>query len=81
MFFGDSLISWKSKKQGMLSLSSAEVEYMAMCMATKQIIWLTQILKALRVPFSPPAQIYCDNTAAHIASKYVYHQRKNTHRV
>lgn len=74
MFIGDSLVSWKSKKQQIVSLSSAEAKYRSMCMATKELIWISQLLKDLRIPFSPPAYLYCDNTSAlHIASNYVFH--------
>lgn len=76
MFIGDSLVSWKSKKQQIVSLSSAEAEYRAMCMVTKELIWISNLLKDLRVPFIPPAYLYCDNTAAlHIASNSVFHER------
>lgn len=45
-------------------------------MVTKEIMWFSQVLKGLTVPFSPPAYLYCDNTAAlHIASHLVYHER------
>lgn len=47
MFIGNSLVFWKSKKQHMVSLSSAEAEYRAMCMTTKEIIWISQMLKDL----------------------------------
>ncbi|XP_019099665.1 PREDICTED: uncharacterized protein LOC109132492 [Camelina sativa] len=76
IFLGQSLISWKSKKQQMVSMSSAESKYRAMSKATKDLISFTYILKALRIPFSYPAYLYCDNTAAlHIASHSVYHER------
>ncbi|KAL9858680.1 putative RNA-directed DNA polymerase [Arabidopsis thaliana] len=44
MFFGDSLISWKSKKQDMTSNSSAESEYRAMAMGSREIAWLVKLL-------------------------------------
>lgn len=68
MFLGDSLISWKSNKQSTVSCSSAEAEYRAMYMATKELIWLAHVLVDLKVHFVLPVYLYCDNTAAlHIA--------------
>lgn len=73
MFIGDYLVSWKSKKQDMVSMSSAEAEYCDMSIATMEI---SRLLQELRVPFSPPAYLYCDNEAAlHIASNFVFHER------
>lgn len=49
-----------------------------MYMATKELLWLSQVLTFLCVPFTPPAYLYCDNTAAlHIASNVVFHERTN----
>lgn len=73
MFPRNCLISWKSKKHDMVSLCYGEVEYLAMCMATEEIIWINGILKSLWVPFSSPYFLYCDNTVAlHIASNSVF---------
>ncbi len=37
-------ISWKSKKQGCVALSSSEVEYMALASAVQEAIWLEKLL-------------------------------------
>ena len=38
IFLGDYLISWKSKKQSIVSLSSTEEDYCAMTSTTKEIV-------------------------------------------
>lgn len=76
MFIGDSLVSWRSKKQDTVSCSTAEAEFRAMALATKEMIWLARLLLEFRVPFQPPAYLYCDNTSAlHIANNFVFHER------
>jgi hypothetical protein len=47
MFLGDSLISWKSKKQACVSKSSTESEYQAMFVACSKIVWLRGLLAEL----------------------------------
>ncbi|GKB09805.1 ribonuclease H-like domain-containing protein [Tanacetum coccineum] len=49
VFMGESLVSWKSKKQSMLSKSSAEAEYRAMNSVTCEVIWILKILAELNV--------------------------------
>ncbi|KAG7560507.1 Retrotransposon gag domain [Arabidopsis thaliana x Arabidopsis arenosa] len=76
LFLGSSLISWKSKKQPIVSKSSAEAEYRSMSMATDELVWLTNFLQELKVKLSKPTLLFCDNTAAiHIANNPVFHER------
>ena len=49
IFLGDSFISWKSKKQFIVSQSSTEAKYCAMASATKEIVWLRWLLADMGV--------------------------------
>ena len=76
MFVGGNLVSWKSKKQSVVSQSSAEFEYRAMAQSACEIMWLYQLLAEVGIKTSVPAKLWCDNQVAlHIASSPVIHER------
>ena len=55
LFYGDSLITWSSRKQATVSRSSIESEYKAVANATAELIWVEALLKELGVrQDSPP---------------------------
>ncbi|KAE8702231.1 Detected protein of unknown function [Hibiscus syriacus] len=73
---GDSLLSWKSKKQNTIARSSAEAEYRSMAMTAAEIVWLTGLLNELGFNNTGPAKLMCDNKAAlQIAANPVFHER------
>ena len=57
-------ISWRSKKQSCVALSTAEAEYMALASATQEAIWLQQLLTDLKSKPNGPMLIFEDNQAA-----------------
>jgi len=76
VFLGDSLISWKSKKQLTISWSSAEAEYRALATVSCEIIWLQNLIKELKVTVKSPATVFCDNQSAiYIAHNPMFHER------
>ena len=44
VFIGDNLISWKSKKQDVVTRSRTEAKYGVMALATCELIWLKHLL-------------------------------------
>ena len=76
VFLGDSLISWKSQKQSIVSRSSVEVEYRAMANMTCELIWLTALLRDFGIQSKELATLFCDNEVTlHIAANLVFHER------
>ena len=76
VFLGDSLISWSSKKQYLVSRSLAEAKYRSMVTTTSEVTWLLFLLKDLHVKHDKPVLLYCDNQVAlHIAANPVFHER------
>jgi len=75
IYLGESLISWKLKKQQIISKSSSEVEYRAMAATTCELQWLTYLLQDLSVSYTQPATMYFNQSAIQIASNQVFHER------
>ena len=44
---GSSVISWFSRKQSYVALSTAEAEYVVACLASCETVWLTKLLSEL----------------------------------
>ena len=75
-FRGSHLISWKSKKQAVVSRSSAEAEYRAMAQGTCELLWLRSLLSELGFPVVDSSTLFCDNKSAiMLASDSVLHER------
>ncbi|GMI83719.1 hypothetical protein HRI_002041200 [Hibiscus trionum] len=73
-YLGDSLISWKSKKQNTVSRSSCKAEYRTMASATYELTWLTALLSSFGIAISQTS-LFCDNqSAVHLASNQVFHE-------
>ncbi|KAF7130877.1 hypothetical protein RHSIM_Rhsim10G0166500 [Rhododendron simsii] len=73
---GTKIISWSSKKQRTIALSSAEAEYIAATDAACEAIWLRRILSDMEHKEEGPTVIYCDNMSAIAMSKNsVFHGR------
>ncbi|GMI76013.1 hypothetical protein HRI_001270600 [Hibiscus trionum] len=75
IFLGDNLMSWKAKKQQIVSRSSCEAEYRAMAAAVCELVWLRSLLSSFKIEVTTAA-LYCDNQSAiHLASNQVLHER------
>ncbi|OMO87828.1 Integrase, catalytic core [Corchorus capsularis] len=73
---GGSPISWRTKRQQVVSKSSAEAEYRAMAVTVSELLWLRWLLTNLQSPQTEPTPLFCDNQAAlHITANPVYHER------
>jgi hypothetical protein len=74
-------ISWKSKKQDSVALSSMESEYIAASEAVKEGVWLKEFLASLKIveSASKPVTIYCDNQAAMKVSRDPKFHSKSKH--
>ena len=67
-------ISWGSKKQELVTLSTAEAEYIAVTHASKEAIWLRCLIGDLLPEFNSSTMLLCDNqSAVQLAHSDNYH--------
>ena len=75
-FLGTKPISWSSKKQSTVAMSSAEAEYISASGAACEAVWLRRILKDMKQCQTTPTILFCDNLSAIAMTKNpVFHNR------
>ena len=73
---GGNLVTWKSKKQKVVALSSAEAEFWGIAKGITEILWIRKLLGELNFPQKGPCNLFCDNKAAiSISGNPVQHDR------
>ena len=74
-FLGRSLVSWSSKKQNSVALSTSEAEYISAGSCCAQLLWMKQTLLDFGVKFDE-ILLLCDNkSAVKIATNSVQYSR------
>jgi hypothetical protein len=70
------MISWFSRKQTSMALSSAKVEYMATSLASCEAIWVCKMPTSLFGQELEPTVIQCDNQSCiKLSENPVFHDR------
>ena len=73
---GGAAVSWSSRLQPTVALSSSESEYMAVASATQEAIHLRRLLGSLGFNQGNPTVLYCDNQGAiAMADNPIMHKR------
>lgn len=74
--YAGAAITWHSKRQEVVALSSTEAEYIALSTAAKEVLWVEQFLNELTKTEKKPVPIYCDNKSAiTLANTDAYRER------
>jgi hypothetical protein len=73
---GSVMISWGSRKQKSVALSTTEAEYMAACEACTEAMWLRKLISYLFDQIPESTIIYCDNQSCiRLSEQPVFHER------
>ena len=73
---GSGAVSWSSKLQSLIALSTTEVEHIAAVEAGKEILWMCQLMGELSYDTSGPSVLRMDNQSAIAVSKNLEHHGK-----
>lgn len=75
IFIGNNLISWTSKRQKCIALSTMEAEYIALGEAIKETLFINKLCTEMGIILKTPT-LYCDNLATiEISRNPKNHQR------
>ena len=76
IYIGKCLVSWRSRGQKSVTLSSTEAEYVAVSEVCAEIIYIKQVLEFLGMKIEYPITVNCDNVGA----IFLAHNQKNSQR-
>ena len=77
--FANGPVSWSSRKQPTVALSTMEAEFMALASATCEAIWLRELSSELGVQDQGPISINVDNDAAMMFPQSVMFHARSKH--
>jgi hypothetical protein len=72
---GRSLISWSSKKQNSVALSTVEAKYIVVSSCCAQILWMKAILNDFRIKFKQVPLLCNNKSAMKLTNNLVQHAR------
>ena len=76
---GGGAVSWKSRKQTCVALSTAEAEYVALANNTQEVIWMRQLMEDLESKLTEATIVYEDNQAPISIAQNPQHHSKTKH--
>ena len=75
MTYAGGAVSWQSRLQKTVALSTTEAEYMAAVEAGKEVLWMKDFIGELGIR-QEEYPLYCDSQSAiHLAKNAAYHSR------
>jgi hypothetical protein len=78
-FISEGPVSWQSRMQTSVALSSMEAEYMAASAATQEAMWQAQLLEQMGMRIDLPIKLYEDNKSATMFTDYPRDHRTTKH--
>ena len=76
---GNSTVSWGSKQQRSVSLSSTESEFIAASMGLTELIWMESLMKQLDLNVKKPIKMMMDNQGALVIAKNAVQHHRTKH--
>jgi len=70
VYVNNNLVTWNTRKQQSVSLSTAEAELMAIVEVLKEVKWMSMLLTEMKYEVKKPIQIWCDNQSA-VSDQYI----------
>ena len=72
-------VSWSSKKQELVTLSTTEAEYVAATHAAKEAIWLRRLIGEVFKPIDGPTVLFSDSQSAIALAKDGHYHARTKH--
>ena len=72
-------VSWESKRQDTVALSTVEAEYMVFSCTATQALWISKYFSEVGLPVPKPITVFADNTRAISNSLYNKNHQRTKH--